>query len=288
VASPLATPGRLAAFNGGSFSGAGAWQPVGRRVAGHSAVYVTSLYAPGEPGVVAGIAWMDTALLGARLYSGSESPGYGPWPFTAPVEPPAAQSLVAAFNGGFKFPAANGGYYDYGQTIFPLRAGGASFVIYRNGSATVAMWGRDAVIGPDIAAVRQNLTLIVDNSHVVPGLNIYDSAAWGATLGGGTNVWRSGVGVMPNGALVYVAGPSLNVVQLADLLARAGCVRAMQLDINPAWPTFAWYSPVGNELASPTNGTDLLVGMEGTPGRFFESWWPRDFIALEARPVAGG
>ena len=56
-----------------------------------------------------------------------------------------------------------GGYYDYGQTVVPLRNGAASFVIYANGTATVGEWGQDAVMGPDIAAVRQNLTLLVDN-----------------------------------------------------------------------------------------------------------------------------
>jgi len=38
---------------------------------------------------------------------------------------------------------ANGGYYTQGQTILPLRAGAASFVIYRNGTAAVGAWGTD-------------------------------------------------------------------------------------------------------------------------------------------------
>jgi hypothetical protein len=53
---------------------------------------------------------MDTRLLSARLYSGSKSPGGGPYRYTAPIEPAQAASLVAAFNGGFKMSDAHGGY----------------------------------------------------------------------------------------------------------------------------------------------------------------------------------
>ena len=48
---------------------------------------------------------MDPRLLRAQLYSGSVSPGSGPWKLTAPISPVAARTLVVAFNGGFKFPA---------------------------------------------------------------------------------------------------------------------------------------------------------------------------------------
>lgn len=83
---------------------------------------------------------MDTRLLRAALYSGSVSPGSGPWKLTAPISPAAARTLVAAFNGGFKFPATEGGYYAEGRLVYPLRAGGASLVIYANGDATVGQW----------------------------------------------------------------------------------------------------------------------------------------------------
>ena len=82
------------------------------------------------------------------LYSGSLSPGGYGWKYTAPVEPVAARALVAAFNGGFQFPSSDGGYFSEGKIVFPLRVGGASFVIYKNGSSTVGQWGRDATMGP--------------------------------------------------------------------------------------------------------------------------------------------
>ena len=71
--------------------------------------------------------------------------------------------------------------------------------------------------------------------------------------------WRSGLGVTADGALVYVVGPVLNPLQLADLLVRAGAVRGMQLDINPSWPVFASFKPAPPDgLAAPSNGTRLI------------------------------
>ena len=60
------------------------------------AVYEATLVPPGAV-LRAGIAWMDTKLLSARLYSGSISPGGLGYKFTAPVLPNAAATLVAAF-----------------------------------------------------------------------------------------------------------------------------------------------------------------------------------------------
>ena len=257
---------------------------MGRVVDGHPAVHETTLVPPLEPGDVAGIAWMDPKLLRPTLYSGSLNPGGYGWKYTAPVQPAAARTLVATFNGGFQFPSTAGGYFSEGMLVFPLRVGAASFVIYKNGSAIVGQWGRDAAMGPNVVTVRQNLDLLVDHGAAVPGLDRYDISTWGPTLGGIPNVWRSGLGETANGAFIYVAGPSLTVVDLAVLLVRAGAVRAMELNINPYWTVFAIYSPATPTVAaSPQNGVDLLAGMIGTPARFFDPSWNRDFITMSAR-----
>ena len=121
----------------------GSGGPSAARSAGVPAVYEAFLRPDAvHTSLVVGVAWMDTKLLSATLYSGSYIPGGGPYKYTAPVQPSAARSLVAAFNAGFRMHDANGGYYTEGKTIIPLRNGAASFVIYRNGTATVGAWGR--------------------------------------------------------------------------------------------------------------------------------------------------
>jgi hypothetical protein len=284
----LAAPARLTSPAGSWLAGEGVWHPVGRRVGTYPAVYETWVRPDAvHTSLVIGVAWMDTKLLRATLYSGSTIPGGGPYTHSAPISPRASKSLVAAFNAGFLMDNAQGGYYTDGKTVMPLRRGAASFVVYRNGTADIAKWGRDATMTPNVVSVRQNLALLVDHGKPVPGLNPKDTTQWGFTLGNAVYVWRSGVGITANGALVYVGGPGLNITTLADTLARAGAVRAMELDINTDWVSLATYSPhTPTGAATPANGKNLLPSMFGTPGRYFESFWSRDFITMSVRVSA--
>ena len=283
--SHLPAPASIQPFVNPPIPGEGQWSPAGRLVGGIPAVYETTLRPdPIHTSVVVGVAWMDTKLLRATLYSGSYVPGGGPYTHTAPVQTGAAASLVAAFNAGFRLQDSNGGYYTDGRVVAPLRAGAASFVIYGDGTSTIGAWGQDGlVLAPNVVAVRQNLDLLVSHGQPAPGLNSNDTTQWGATLGNQIYVWRSGVGVTSTGALVYVGGPGLNVTTLANLLVRAGAVQGMELDINTDWVNFATYAPsMLSGPASPTNGTDLLPTMVGTPARYFQPSWARDFITMSA------
>jgi hypothetical protein len=273
---PMVTP---------AIAGEGQWSPAGRLVGGIPAVYETRLRPDSlHTSEVVGVAWMDTKLLRATLYSGSQIPGGGPFTHTAPVQPGAATSLVAAFNAGFLMKTANGGYYTDGKMIDPLRTGAASVVIYKDGSVTVGKWGTDVSMTSQVVSVRQNLDLLVEGGKPVAGLNASDTTQWGLTLGNAVYVWRSALGVTANGALVYVGGPGLNITDLANLLVDAGAVRGMELDINTDWVNLATYAPTpSNGAASASNGTDLLPTMAGAPDRYFQSWWARDFFTMSGR-----
>ncbi len=236
---------------------------------------------------------MDTRLLSARLYSGSKSPGGGPYRYTAAIQPAQAASLVAAFNGGFIMNVAGGGYYTEGRLVDPLQPGAASLVIYADGSVNIGAWGRDVAMSPKVVGVRQNLVPLVAGGHVTAQAASPNWQAWGATCGatscassvpGIEHQWRSGAGITANGALVYVTGPALDPLQLAQLLVRVGVVRGMQLDINPYWTVLATYDPpVAGGLAAPSNGSKLLSSTAQGPWTFFEDWWARDFITMSAR-----
>jgi hypothetical protein len=290
---PLSEPAALPPFAGTPrYAGEGVWRPAGRLVAGKAAVYETLLVPPGGT-ARAGIAWMDTSLLSARLYSGSVSPGGGPYKYTAPVAPAAAASLVAAFNGGFKMGDAHGGYYTENRTVRPLVRGSASLVIYANGAVTVGAWGSDVTMTPSVAAVRQNLFPLVVNGRSSARASTRTWRVWGGTCPCGAGQhgaelqWRSGLGVTADGALVYAVGPKLSPVQVADLLVRAGAVRGMELDINPTWPVFASFRPATQAaLAAPSNGTRLIATYRG-PATFFDPAYARDFITMSARSVPG-
>ena len=132
---------------------------------------------------------------------------------------------------------------------------------------TVGAWGTDVSMTPDVVAVRQNLVPMVAGGQPTAQATSPDWQAWGATCGvtscsstvsGIENQWRSGAGVTADGALVYIAGPGLTPLQVAQLLVQAGVIRGMELDINPNWPVLATYDPpTPNGLAAPSNGGSL-------------------------------
>lgn len=295
LGSPLPVPAALAPFTALATPGEGQWHPAGRLVDGVAAVYETTLVPPGGTAPV-GVAWMDTHLLTARLYSGSASPGGGPYRYTAPIGPDDATSLVAAFNGGFLMDSAHGGYLTEGRVVVPLVAGAASLVVRADGTVDVGAWGTDVGMTPEVVAVRQNLTPLVTDGRPTALATDPDWSAWGNTCGatscahsvpGVEQQWRSGAGVTASGALVYASGPLLSPAQLAEVLAHAGAVRAMELDINPSWTVLVTYDPLTPDgIAAPDNGTRLVADSVQGPATFFTPGWARDFVTLSARPPA--
>jgi hypothetical protein len=131
-----------------------------------------------------------------------------------------------------------------------------------------------------VTGVRQNLRLIVDHGAIPASVDQEVQTQWGATLGGGYYVWRSGLGVTRDGRLVYAYGPALSVRTLAGLLQRAGAVRAMELDINPAWMSYMYYRPAPS--AADPAPVNLLPTQQEPPARYY-SVNSRDFTAVFAR-----
>lgn len=264
--SPLLTP---------ALAGEGHWSPLGRLVAGQPAVFATMLRAPSGAARVA-LAWMDTSLLRVVPYAGTAQPA-GTWSAQGMVPVDARPQLVAAFNGGFQFNVAGGGWYADGRIGIPLRPGAASLVAYRDGSARVLEWGRDGDFIPDVVAVRQNLTLLVDGG--APARTVSSPGLWGETLGHVVRTWRSALGDDDHGHLIYAAGPNLDVADLAAVLVAAGAQRAMELDINPEWVLFTTFTGDAGSIIP----TKLLPGMYFGADHFLFSDW-RDFVAVFAAP----
>ena len=257
--------------------GEGQWTVVSGDVK-HPAIAVTRIRPDAvHTSLVVALARMDTSLVRLRLLAGTEDPG-GSWPEHGQVPAAERAKLLAVFNAGFRQRESGGGYWVGGRQGAPLVKGAASVVIHTDGTATVAQWGRDAQLGPDVFSVRQNLSLIVDNSAAVPGIEQADNARWGKTVGHKVLVWRSGIGVAKDGALIYAGGPGLSIKTLADVLEAAGTVRAMELDINSAWVAFFLYQ----QTATGPQGTKLLPGMRHSPTRYLKAQ-SRDFFAVMAR-----
>ncbi|HWG74494.1 MAG TPA: phosphodiester glycosidase family protein [Acidimicrobiales bacterium] len=221
--------------------GEGQWQPVGPLVGGVPGMYVAQFRADTTyTSQITSAVWIDPSLLRVSLVPGATEPG-GVWSQPPDITGAALATTIAAFNGGFRFHDAHGGFYLDGRFAVPLQSGAASIVIYRDGSVDVGAWGTNLAMTPDVQAVLQNLVLIVDHARSASNATYGDAKLWGSTIGTKTVVARSGIGVTASGALVYVAGPALSARSLAESLQRAGAVRAMSLDINPEWVTFNFF-----------------------------------------------
>jgi Phosphodiester glycosidase len=275
-------PGKLTSPAGKPVNGEGHWRILAR-VHGVPAIYGTYLRPDKvHTSYVAGIASMNPHLLKFELHPGSEDPGAGNWGKAQPDIPPGQRrGLLATFNGGFKVASSQGGFFLNGTTRGVLQRGIASMVFYKNGDLTIGVWGQHGLrMTGKVAGVRQNLRPVVINGRVPSSVDQNVQTNWGATLGGGYFVWRSGVGVTADGRIIYVYGPALDVRTLASLLQRAGCVTAMELDINPDWMSYMTYKPQHH----PANPVPVnLLPTQIQPATRYYAVANRDFTAVYAR-----
>jgi hypothetical protein len=224
--------------------GEGVWRGTGPVVRGRPPVLVTTFRTELDyPRIVAYVAWFDHTRTSVAWYPGRYEPPNAP--VRGPMSVPYGQRwrLFATFNGGFIYRDGDNGSSINGRSYEPLKAGLATLVAYGDGRVDVKTWRGGPVAGPQIAFARQSLPLIIDHGRLNPALN--DSSQWGFTLGNSVRVWRTGAGIDRHGNLIYAAADYQTVTTLARILQRAGAVRAMQLDINPEWPTLITYTHHG-------------------------------------------
>jgi len=255
--------------------GEGVWHGTGPLVAGAPPVLVTTLRPdPSYPQMVAGLAWIDTSRTSLALYPGRyEPPNDGPQLGEVPAQ--LRPGLVATFNSGFKLEDSGGGFAVGSRVYAPLRVGQATLIAYRDGRVDVRPWTGGPIPGPGVVLARQNLPLIVSGGRLSP--NLSDGPEWGATLGNAVRVWRSAVGVDARGNLLYAAADFQTATSIAQILQRAGAVRAMELDINSEWVTFNFYGGWGAAAAQK-----LLPEMTRDATRYLMPD-DRDFFAVYAR-----
>ncbi len=264
-----------------ALKGEGQWQPVGARVDGIPGMYEAQFRADNVyTSEITTAVWIDPKLLKVSSVPGQSEPG-GKWSHPPFITQAERSSVLAAFNGGFRFQDARGGFYLDGRTAVPLRRGAASLVIYKNGRINIGSWGTEVRMTPGVASVLQNLIPMVDHGEVSTTATYNDASIWGQTLGAATVVARSGVGITRNGALVYVAGPALTARTLAESLQRAGAVRAMTLDINPEWVTFNFFGHRDRHNLSKVTPASLYPQMQRPDTRYLgPTQEARDFFTV--------
>jgi hypothetical protein len=223
--------------------GEGQWVSV-MRVRTKPIIYASSirpLWCYGS--VVATMATYDPNKVRAALFNGNEVPGGKGWRNTSKIKGSAKKSLIASFNGGFRFEHSPGGYITEGKIVQKMRKGYATFGIRADGTSTVGVWGKNMTNDGTWTSLRQNLPPLVHEGKVV--YHTYDKVDWGKDFGNKVYNFRSAVCVRTDGLMMFVAVGKVNIALLADTLLVLGCSTAMELDINGTWPFFAVYQDFG-------------------------------------------
>jgi len=277
-------PAPLAPIFSPALAGEGQWTPIAQ-ADGHDTLWATSmrpLKAAG--GVVATMVAIDQTYLRASMFNGTEEPGGGPWKKGNHVPITLQPALIATMNGGFRFEHIKGGYMNEGKVVKALKPGDATIAIDRTGKMVMGKLGRDLQDDGSWASMRQNLELIVDNGTSNVAQGTADGVWWGADNGNAVYVKRSGVCALPDGRLAYVLVDQVDAEQFAQSLIALGCTRAMQLDINVDWPSFAIYDWANNK----SNPHFVDKRMSGNLRRYVDGSTKEFFAFFDRKQVAAG
>ena len=253
--------------------GEGKWQAV-MRVRTKPIVYATSirpLWCFGS--VVATMATFDPNRVRTAMFNGTEMPGGKGWKNGSKIRGTALRSLIASFNGGFRFEHEPGGYVTEGKTVRKLRKGYATLAISKDGISTVGIWGDTITDDDSWATLRQNLPPLVHNGESVYAN--YPKVDWGNDFGNKVYNFRSAICLRTDGLMMFVAVGKVNIGMLADTLLILGCKTGMELDINGQWPYFSVYSDFGKA----TRWGEIIDNRMGDPNRHLNGS-TKDFFAL--------
>jgi len=257
------------------------WTPLAA-VRGTTGVWIARVPAHAEPGLTVTLMRFDQGLVRLVLHAGNEDPGGTGWRYGAVIGRREGRAAVVAFNSAFRASYGAGGFMQGRRVGWRLQRDAASVVIYADGSADIGTWhGTVPAPGRAVAAVRQNLTLLINHGHAASTIDTCIKVCWGDPLHEQPDVARSGLGITADGELVWAAGEGLSVRALAEALIRAGAVRAMELDINPAWVAGYAYARHPGSVLVPI---PLVTGQIGIPGQFLAAYY-RDFFSVLARPA---
>jgi len=244
----------------------------------HPPVEVTTVALPG--GIDGYATWMRTSGAALGLYLGYKGPGIttiARGPEEVPVT--GRQKLLAVFNSGFYEADGPAGFYTNHTLYYPMKKGLATVERFTNGTVDIVTWTGGDKVPAGVVMARQNLPLLV-NAGVATKLSA-NNLAWGTTLHGVPDVWRSALGIDANGNLIYAAAPLQTGASLAHMMVLLHCVRAMELDINPAWPILATYS--GPNAKGPL----LQVPNPNQVADRFLYSSTKDFFALYSSAIPG-
>lgn len=277
-------PLEIVVHPGARRTGTFGWRPA-VSIRRETAIWISRVPAEHLPGDTVTLLRLDSRLVTLALHAGGSEPGGRGWRYGDAIRGAERGRVLAAFNSAFREGYGAGGFAAGGRIGWRLRRGVASVVVYRDGGVDIGRWRVSVpAMGRPTAFVRQNLGLLIDRRQIASTVDTCIKVCWGDPLHEQPIVARSGLGITRRGELVWAAGYALSVRALARALARAGAVRAMELDINPHWVAGYVYAHRPRTAAGPL---PLVPGQAGIPGQFLTPYFRDFFSVLPRRPAPG-
>jgi hypothetical protein len=286
---PMPTLWRPAAAHAlGSLEGEAVWQAYIKDEHGRAVAYRTFIQPdPSRPYSVVAVVAFDLDRTRLNFILGYDEPSLKGGPKGNGLIPEAdamPNVLLATFNGGFKAEHGQYGAMSAGVMAIPARKDLATIAIFKDGSVKIGAYGKEITSLDNTIAWRQNCSLVIENGQINPLVNDDSAQYWGANLNGETVIWRSGLGISPDGkTLYYFAGPSLRMRVLAAAMQAVNVKAGLQLDINNYWVHFvAVRYAEGKALPEPLFPNE----MKYDAGRYLTRY-SRDFfyVALRETPA---
>ncbi len=194
-------------------------------------------------------------------------------------------TLLAAFNGGFKAEHGHYGAMLDGQTLIAPRDTSCTVALYKDSSIEIRTWPVVRDRAGDMTGYRQTPPCLVEQGQIHERLlQAEESKGWGAAVGGETVIRRSSIGLSSDHkTLFYGFGDSVSAGSLARAMKAAGSEDAAQLDVNGMYPRFLFYgrTPPGG---TPQVSSALVPDVPFVRSEYVGRPEGRDFFYLTRKP----
>ena len=241
---------------------------------------------PKRPFAAVAVVAVNTADLELSLVPGTEEPKslHVPRAERPGLIPADKQdSLVAAFNGGFRAEHGNYGMRIGERVFIPPR--GIACDVGLNPDGTVVIGTHDSLgaVEAGFAWYRQTPPCLAEGGAPNPGLLHEFNRNWGATVGGDTIIRRSAIGLSKDKKhLFYALGDAVTAQSIGRAMLTVGAHDAAQLDVNHSYPRFLLFEKAeGGSVAT----APIIPELKYNPSDYVRTPSSRDFFFLTRKRI---
>ncbi|HTJ83836.1 MAG TPA: phosphodiester glycosidase family protein [Polyangiaceae bacterium] len=242
---------------------------------------------PKRPFAAVAVVAVDRQRTELHLVAGTDEPKSREVPRserTGLIPETAADTLVAAFNGGFKAMHGNYGMRIAQDTFIPPRDIACTVAANADGNLTVRTFSKATDAWDRALWYRQTPPCLVEQGEPNPGLLFEFNKNWGAAVGGDTIIRRSAFGVSKDGKhFFYGLGDAVTAQSIGRAMLAVGAWDAAQLDVNYSYPRFLLFDH-GEGGASATH--PIIPDIKYSPSEYVRTPAQRDFFYVTKKREA--